>query len=315
MPSATEPTVAFPCFGSQCAVLVAPSPRSQELLDSARAQLLSWHGRFTRFEADSELSRLNRDRRRVVPVSAVMARFARAAVEVARQSGGLVDPTMVRAVEQAGYRTDLGAPVPLAVALALAPPRRPGEPHPSAPWREIAADPARRTVTRPVGVALDSGGVAKGLFADLLADRLRDHGAYAVDCGGDLRLGGALRPVNVASPFDGATLHTLEQAEGAVATSGIGRRSWLGPDGRPGHHLLDPATGRPAFTGVVQATAVAPTAVEAEMRAKAALLSGPAGAPAWLAHGGVLVGEDGGFDVIAPAPSRARPTTSAPGRI
>ena len=70
-------------------------------------------------------------------------------------------------------------------------------------------------------------------------------------------------------------MHVFELSRRAVATSGIGRRSWLGPDGRPAHHLLDPATGRPAFTGVVQATALAPTAVEAEWRAKAAVLAGP----------------------------------------
>ena len=88
-------------------------------------------------------------------------------------------------------------------------------------------------------------------------------------------------------------VHVFELSEGAAATSGIGRRSWLGPDGRPAHHLLDPATGRPAFTGVVQATALAPTAVEAEWRAKAAVLSGPGDAGDWLEHGGVVVLDDG----------------------
>jgi thiamine biosynthesis lipoprotein len=43
----------------------------------------------------------------------------------------------------------------------------------------------------------------------------------------------------------------------------------------------------------VQVTALAPTAVEAEALAKAALLSGPDGADAWLPHGGVVVGADG----------------------
>jgi len=33
------------------------------------------------------------------------------------------------------------------------------------------------------------------------------------------------------------------------------------PDGTPAHHLLDPATGLPAYTGIVQATAIAPTVV------------------------------------------------------
>ena len=41
--------------------------------------------------------------------------------------------------------------------------------------------------------------------------------------------------------------------------------------------------------GIVQATALAPTALEAEVRAKAALLAGPDDAPDHLPHGGVLV--------------------------
>ncbi len=106
--------------------------------------------------------------------------------------------------------------------------------------------------------------------------------------------------MRVASPFSGAVLHTFHVADGGVATSGISRRSWLDARGRPAHHLLDPATGRPAFTGVVQATALAPTALEAEVLAKAAVLSGPDAAPGRLPHGGVIVHEDGGHEVVAP---------------
>jgi thiamine biosynthesis lipoprotein len=51
-------------------------------------------------------------------------------------------------------------------------------------------------------------------------------------------------------------------AAAAVAAAG-----W-GPGTRPAHHLLDPATRRPAYTGVVQATALAPTALEGEALAK-----------------------------------------------
>ncbi len=88
-------------------------------------------------------------------------------------------------------------------------------------------------------------------------------------------------------------LHTYSVSGGAFATSGIGRRAWLDAHGHPAHHLLDPGTGRPAFTGVVQATALAPTAAEAEMRSKAAVLSGPDDAAGWLPHGGVIVLDDG----------------------
>jgi thiamine biosynthesis lipoprotein len=63
---------------------------------------------------------------------------------------------------------------------------------------------------------------------------------------------------------------------------------------------LDPATGRPAFTGIVQVTALAPSALLAEIRAKAAILSGPRVAPSWLPDGGVIVFDDGSYKVIEP---------------
>ena len=66
----------------------------------------------------------------------------------------------------------------------------------------------------------------------------------------------------------------------------------------PAHHLLDPGSGRPAFTGIVQATALAPTALEAETRSKAAVLSGPRGASSWLVHGGLVVFDDGHAELI-----------------
>ncbi len=114
------------------------------------------------------------------------------------------------------------------------------------------------------------------------------------------------RDVHVASPFDGSTVHTFSIADGGVATSGIGRRSWLDRDGRPAHHLLDPASGRPAFTGVVQVTALAPTATEAETLSKAALLAGPAGAEQILVHGGAIVLDDANFVVLEPARASLR---------
>ena len=73
-------------------------------------------------------------------------------------------------------------------------------------------------------------------------------------------------------------------------------------DGRTAHHLLDPATGEPAWTGLLAVTALAPTTLEAETLAKIALLSGPAGARRLLARGGgVAIHADGGVETIGPA--------------
>jgi len=79
-----------------------------------------------------------------------------------------------------------------------------------------------------------------------------------------------------------------------------------GRDARPAHHLLDPRTWRPAYTGVVQAIALAPTAT----RAEAAVLSGPAGARRWLGHGGMIVFDDGSYELLEPAASRATPASA-----
>ena len=170
-------------------------------------------------------------------------------------------------------------------------------------------------MTRRPGTVLDPGGVAKGLFADELATRLDGFDAFAIDCAGDIRLGGRAgleRSIHVTSPFDGARLHTFVLGGGAIATSGIGKRSWLDADARPAHHLLDPRTGRPAYTGIVQATALAPTAAQAEALAKAAVLSGPDGATRWLRHGGMVVFEDGNYELLEPAGAAPRPSAVAP---
>jgi thiamine biosynthesis lipoprotein len=304
---ATEVSETFECFGSHCSVMVFGDEigrSADEAVADARRRLLSWHDRFTRFERGSELSRLNADPRDRVPVSPVMALFVDAVLKAARDTGGLVDATLLAEIERAGYLRDLRASLPLEIALEMAPHRAPASPRVAAGWPAVTIDSAARAVRRPPGMKFDSGGLAKGMFADLLARDLSRFPSFAVDCAGDLRLGGAddvPREVHVASPFDGSTLHTFELAAGGVATSGIGRRSWLDSDGHPAHHLLDPSTGRPAFTGVVQVTALAATALEAETRAKAALLSGPQAAAEWLPDGGVVVHDDGGQQVIDPS--------------
>lgn len=306
--SGVEFSLTVPCFGGSCSIIVAGDGHlgpARAAAHTVSAVLLDWHHRFTRFSPDSELSRLNADPRATVPVSPLLARLSAAVADAGRASGGLVDGTLIGAVEAAGYTETLHGPaVPLADALAGAPARRPAGPSPHARWASIEVDHARGTVTRAPGVRLDSGGLAKGLFADVVAQELTAYDRFVVNLCGDLRLGGVLaepRDVEVESPFaHGEALYVFGPADGAVATSGIGRRSWRDAHGALAHHLLDPSTGRPAFTGIVQATALAPTGVEAEWRAKAAVLSGPDGAAAHLRHGGLLVFDDGSTSLIAP---------------
>jgi FAD:protein FMN transferase len=293
----------FECFGGRCAVRVGdPSEEAaRSAARRARETLFEAHRALSRFDPESELSRLNADPRDEVPASELLRRVVAAALTAGLRSGGLVDATLVDEIEAAGYATsrDFGP----ALEACASPPPHPAAASPRAGWCEFAVDERAGTVTRPTGVRLDPGGIAKGLLADLVGESLIDFDSFAVDCGGDLRIGGSRRReqrVLVDNPAGGEPLHELRIADGAVATSGITRRAWTAADGRLAHQIIDPATGEPAFTGVVQATALAPTGLLAETLAKAALLAGPERADEHLPFGGVIVVESGAAWVVDP---------------
>ncbi|HEY2650457.1 MAG TPA: FAD:protein FMN transferase [Solirubrobacteraceae bacterium] len=263
--------------------------------------------RLSRFDPSSDLSRLNADPRVSVPVAPLLRAAVAAALRAASLTGGLVDPTLLGAVRRAGYGHSRAhaRPSSLPRALRSAPPRHPARARLAAAWRAVEVDDRAGVVRRPPGLELDLGGSVKGWAADRVIGQLQPHGRCAVDCGGDLRLvagRGAPWEVRVRHPLTGAIAHTLHVRAGGVATSGIDARLWQRPDGDFAHHLIDPATGTPAWTGLIAATALAPTALQAEALAKAALLSGPAGGRRLLRahHGGVLVHDDGAVEPVDP---------------
>jgi thiamine biosynthesis lipoprotein len=314
MNAAAPIDVSFTCMGSRARLIAWPSPepaaraRARDLLADARAWLEDYDARLSRFRPDSELSRLNADPRPVVPASPLLYDAIAAALWAAQRTEGLVDPTVAGALVRAGYATSRAgvAPAPLDEAIAAAPRRRPARPAPSATWRAISLDGG--LIHRPPGIVLDTGGTGKGLAADRVAQRLAELPRFVVDCGGDVRAGGTASsgwpvPVEVAWPGRAEGRATVvELADGAVASSGIDARLWR-QDGGFAHHLIDPATGAPAWTGVIGATALAPTALEAETLAKAAVLAGPHAGARWLAAGGgVVFADDGTATHVRPQP-------------
>jgi thiamine biosynthesis lipoprotein len=161
-----------------------------------------------------------------------------------------------------------------------------------------------------VGVRVDSGGVVKGLAADLVAHLFAGYSRFAVDAAGDLAIGGARASMNpyeveVEHPLTGEHVHAVPVSSGGIATSGLNSRMWRREDGTIAHHLLDPSSGEPAWTGLLMVTALGASALEAETLAKWALLSGPAGARRVLSrHGGLVVHDDGDVELLGPMRSR-----------
>ena len=109
-----------------------------------------WEDAFSLFRAASELSRVNSSGAPIVAVSPLFARALAAALDVAADTGGLVDPTLCGR------------------------------------WREIRL--AGRVLSRPPGLALDLNGVVKSLAVDAAAELISDEGF--VSAGGDIAVRG-----------------------------------------------------------------------------------------------------------------------------
>ncbi len=313
-----EHDVIFDAMGSHVRLLIGePGPgmaAAPAAAEEARKFIVEFDRALSRFKPESELCALNEDPRERVPASELLRSAVKAGLEAAERSGGLVDPTLVGEIESAGYvASRAGVPgAPLGAALEEAPERRPARPNPAEGWRNFKVDDAAGTIVRPPGLRFDSGGAGKGLAADLIAQRLRGYSRFIVDCGGDIRIGGPdalVTPyeVFVEHPLTGERAFVLKLGSGAVATSGLNVRIWRDESGRYSHHLLDPASGDPAWTGLIGATALGDTAVEAETFAKAALLSGPERGREVLAErGGLLVHDDGKVETVGPLAAKPR---------
>ena len=151
-------------------------------------------------------------------------------------------------------------------------------------------------VRRAPGVRFDLDGVAKGWLADRALDITPGRSAL-VDGDGDLAVrvaDGDMFDIGIADPRDpGSSLGVVRlSAAGAarrwgLATSGTSVHRWTHGVAID-HHLIDPATLRPASTDVVQATVLADSARAAEAFAKTAVIAGSGRAPALLDRPGVL---------------------------
>jgi thiamine biosynthesis lipoprotein len=267
------------------------------LVIDARRRIDDLEQRWSRFLPESLLTRLNQAGGHPVSVDQETFDLVQTAVAAWHDTGHRFDPTVHDAVVAAGYDRTFDE---IATRAGPAPVEAP---RPTPGCAGIELDPDQLWITLPVGTHLDLGGIGKGRAADLVAVDLVRAGAWTalVNLGGDLRIGGELPAggpfaVAIEDPADlERTATTVELGPGALATSSRARRRWS-VDGHERHHLIDPATGSPATTGVAAVTVIDDEATRAEVLAKAALVAGVVEGPALLERAEVpaLVIDDGG---------------------
>jgi thiamine biosynthesis lipoprotein len=231
----------------------------------------------SRFCPDSSLSRLNLAAGTPVTVPRRLAVALHAAWRAFRTTGGRFDPRIIGALELAGEHA--GIPLPPSPARL-----RPGE-H----WLRID----RRSGTACVDAPVDLGGIGKGLALRWAATALRraGHADFLVHAGGDVVARGrgpAGRPwvIGIEDPAaDGGRPRTLVTVhDGALATSSVTVRRWIGEDGEARHHLIDPTTLEPAATHLLAVTVAHADPTWAEVLSKVGILAGARVAHSLASH-------------------------------
>jgi FAD:protein FMN transferase len=239
---------AFRAMGTDVELLL-DAPRGDAALVAAEAEFHRLEKLLSRFRPDSELSRLNAEGS--IEAGPDLVRVVRLSLEARDATNGRFDPTVHDALVAAGYDRTFDE-----IEAHGEDARR------RSCGGRIAIDGNR--IDLEPGVHIDLGGIAKGDAVDRAADVLAPAGACLVNAGGDLAVRGGSWPVAVEHL-------TVLLERGAIATSGTDRRRWT-RNGRVQHHLIDPRTGEPARSPFLRVSAVAASAVEAEVLAKTVFL-------------------------------------------
>jgi len=276
---------AFAAMAVSIECLVAGGDPLDEAFDAVEEEFARLERVFSRFRADSELSRLNDAG--FARCSDDMVEVVALALEARARTSGRFDPTIHDALVAAGYDRTFADVEPEARGHGRGPVPAGGL---------VDLDSARRTIRLAAGARLDLGGIVKGYAAERACDLLLPYGPCLVNAAGDVAVRGVpaegVWPVRLDTP---AGPLTLGLRHGGLATSGRDYRHWT-RNGCERHHLIDPFTGAPSASDLLCVTAVGATCVDAEVQAKALFLAGSAEAVACANRDGissVLVAEDG----------------------
>ena len=275
-PRIEELTRSRPLMGTimRVTVIDAPRDRAEQAVAAALDEMERLERVLSEWLPESEISRINAAAgKHPVKVGRDTLAVVSAALDVARWSEGAFDPTWAAMRGLYDFR-----------------PGRFHVPHASeirrriklVDWRQVEIDEAASTVfLRRAGMALGTGGIAKGYALDRAAAVLRRAGieSYMLYGGGQVQVGGLKhgRPWRVgiqhprrARDFFGC----FAVRDVSISTSGDYERYEIDARGRRWHHILDPRKGLPA-RGAISVTVLAPTGLYADALSTAVFVLGP----------------------------------------
>ncbi|MBP7275941.1 MAG: FAD:protein FMN transferase [Kiritimatiellae bacterium] len=272
--------------------VVAPGlteARAGDLKSQIDAYLTEFNDEFSPYNPSSVLSRVNAAPAHQ-PIE-VPQRFARAlslALDLARRSGGALDPTVGPLIRLWGFHDAAGPRTPPEAEVEAARER--------CGWTKVGFDDAGRVVKTAEGVELDFNSFVPGLACDEVQALLQQGGISNcfVEIGGEIRVSGqspSSRPwrIGLDAPIPGTDAGkrmtgVVQSSDGGVATSGGYRNFISDARGARSTHVFDPRTLRPVDRVRQSVTVVAPDAMTADALATTLYVMGEDEGLKWLAR-------------------------------
>jgi len=234
----------------------AEGREAQEAVQQAQSEIFSLEALLSRTRETSEVSALNQARGAETEVSAPLWQLLKAAKEYCEVTNGAFDVTIAPVCDAWGFTSE-NRQVPDAAELEQ--------------LLELVGsgriDVNEGSAALGKGQTIDLGGIAKGYVSDLMLDLYERYDMIrgTVSLGGNVYVkgtkeDGSLWKVGVQDPQDpeNGTLVGMVGLQDAFAVTSGGYQRYFEENGNIYHHIIDPATGYPADSGLTSVTVIAP---------------------------------------------------------
>lgn len=229
---------------------------SKSVLEKAESRISELEEQLSVTDESSEIYRLNHTGSGVV--SADTSALLEQSLDLCKRTKGALDISIYPVVRAWGFTTD-SYEVPLGETISAL--------LEHVDYRAIQYDAQSKSVSLLDGMEIDLGSVAKGYTSDVLIELLRESGVESalLNLGGNVHaLGekpdGSPWRVAIQDPQSDVYFGVLEIRDQAVVTSG-GYERYFEQDGNIYWHIIDPATGYPARSGLLSVTIVGDSGV------------------------------------------------------
>lgn len=226
---------------------------AETALSDAEDRLVKLEQPWSVTDSDSDIYVVNHSDGQAVNISEETAELISFALQMAEETDGALEPTIYPVLTASGFTTEEN--------------RVPSDAEITEHLKNVGYERIRledTTVQLDSSMMLDLSSIGKGYAGDLVAQVLKDNGITSalLDLGGNIQAVGT-KPdgspwrLGLRDPFSDGTLGVLEISNQAVVTSGAYERYFIGEDGTRYGHIIDPATGYPAESGLASATVIA----------------------------------------------------------